>query len=98
MRDVGVRPAGCIGYRLNPFCFVVTLPCRPVCLNIYRLYYIAAGRIGTEFVDRIIAADGFVRSEDARGLRSREPGQSIQTPEVMMGIDSRDGLHSPSGI
>ena len=90
--DIGVGPTRGIGYRLNPLRLVVTFPCRPVCLNIDGFDDVAAGSVGPEFLDRIITTDCFVRAENARNWRSRQPRQIPQPPDMMMTVDGGNGL------
>jgi hypothetical protein len=90
--DVSVRPTRSVGYRLNPFCFIVALPCRPIGLNIYGFDDVTAGSIGAVFLDWIITAYCFVRTEDARDLRPRQPRQILQSPDMMMTVDGWNAL------
>src|SRR5882724_6325500 len=93
MRDVGVRPAGFVGHRLHPPRLVKAFAGGPVGLDVDRFDDIAAGRVAAVFGDRIVAADRLIGPEDARHLRPRKPGQIVQPPDVMVGVDGRKGLH-----
>ena len=93
MGDIGVRPAGRVGDRLHPLRLVVALARRPVGLDVDRLDDVAAGDVAAVFLDRIVAADRLVRPEDARHLRPRQPRQVVEPPDVMMGVDGRNGFH-----
>src|SRR6266851_9686308 len=84
--DIGVRPTRVIRYRLNPPRFLVTFPCRPIRLNVYRFDDIAARGIGAKFLDCIVAANCFVSPEDARDLGSRQPRQILEPPDMMMTV------------
>ena len=93
MGDVGMRPAGGIRDRLHPARLVKILPGGPVGLDIDRFDDVAAGDVAAIFVDRIVAADRLIRPEDARHLRTRQPRQITQPPDMMMGIDGGHGFH-----
>jgi len=63
-----IRPAGGVGYRLNPPRLVVALSRRQLAdIDGFQRY--RSRRCRCEFIDRIVAADRLVRPEDARHLR-----------------------------
>jgi hypothetical protein len=93
VRDIGVRPACLVADRLNPLRLVKTLSSRPVGLHIDGFDHIAAVGVGAKLLDRIIAADRLVGTENARHRRPRQPGQILQAPDVVVGVNGGDGLH-----
>ena len=88
--DDGVRPAMRVGHRLHPGDLLDGLVLGPVALDIDRFLDAAAGDVGEIFLDRIVAPDRLVGTEDARHHRPLQPGQIGLAPDVVMGVDDRD--------
>ena len=86
--DNGLRKAGFVGSALHIGDFILEAILRPIALYVDRLRNAGAGEIGEIFVDQIVAADRFVRSEDARLHRSVEPRQIAAAPDVVVRVDN----------
>jgi hypothetical protein len=92
--DDPLRKAGFIGGLLHVGHFVLEAILGPIGLHIDRPGHAAAGDVGKILADRIVAADRFIRSEDARLHRSVEPRQIGPPPDVVMCVDNcRHGFH-----
>ena len=83
---------------LNPGGLVLIGLRGPVGLHVDRLGDAGAGDVGKELLDRIVAPDGFVGTENARLHRPREPRQVGLPPDVVMAVDHRShaALRRPS--
>ena len=62
----------------------------PVGLDIDRFLDARAGDVGQELLDRIVAPDRLVGTEDARHHRPLQPWQIGLAPDVVMGVDDAD--------
>ena len=82
-----MRPAGLLRRALHPGGFVLETLVRPVGLDIDRLDDALAGEVVEIFVDRIVAPDRLVGTEDARLHRADEPRQVGLAPDVVMRVD-----------
>jgi hypothetical protein len=92
--DDRLRPAGAASLGGHPGDLVGGLARRPVRLNVDGCLDALASDVEPVLLNRIVAADRLVGSEDARLHRAREPGQIVTPPDVEMGVD-RHQPHRP---
>src|SRR6185437_13000469 len=81
-------PAMFIGGLLYPGRLVLETVIRPVGLDVDRAGDATACEIAEIFIDRIVAADRLVGTEDARLHRTDQPGQVGLSPDMMMTVDN----------